>query len=358
MSIKAISESYNLNETVFSTLRTISYPFTSIKFVTSSKISNLHPGVYAYSHQDKNITLLEEGNFLKTLSEASLNQKFIETAPFNVIIEVDSSTTSIFRKMALFESGIIAQRLYHSSYLHNFGMVVVGAFYDYGVKNLVKSESFTPVYVIPVGPVQRTNSLVEFNALPTNVRYLGGYAGYASLLLFAVTGLLQNKIIKRKISLRGIKIHKKMIWLAVSLGIVHILLVYGYYFFRQFWTLDLVNEFLLGLFIPPEIIPSNLESTGLWFSKLSVYLLICTLLLLYPLRLINSGLSYKYRSRIHKLFFPVFIISTFIHSYLNALIFSNKIEFFLLICVLLTIWFSLKVYQYIMKNKKKSFIEF
>ncbi len=229
-------------------------------------------------------------------------------------------------------------------------MVVVGAFYEYGVNEIVRSEDYKAVYVIPVGPTEIPSTMNELYNLPTTIRMLGGYSGYISLFLFTFLGIFQNKIIRRKLEIRGLHIHKKLVLGALFFGLIHVLGVYGYYFFRITWTNETLFDFFFGIFIPPEILPSSRESLGLFFSKVSVYLFLMILLILYPIRFINSGLSYKYRAQIHKILFSIFIFVSFFHSYLNSLYLSNADLFFILIILGLVIWLFLKLYQYSSKR--------
>ena len=152
--------------------------------------------------------------------------------------------------------------------------------------------------------------------------------------------------------IRGLSIHKKFVWLAIGCGCFHILLVYGYYYLRKLWTINVLIDFVLGIFIPPEFIPSNLESLGLLFSKVSLFLFLIIFFMLFPLRLINSGLSYKYRAKIHKITFLMFILTASFHSYLNAMVFSNNIVALGIILIGLFIWVNIKFIQYFSRKKK------
>ena len=272
LTLNAVSNSYRGNKSLFGESSSIYKPATNTIMITSSKVLSLKAGIYQYSYLTKNFTLLKEGDYLSELTKVSMNQIYIGNAAFNVIIEIYSNLNSIERKIALFEAGIIAQRLYHSAYLSNFGMVVIGAFSDFGVNSLVQIDDYDAMYVIPIGPTETSESSIVLSNLPTNIRLLGGYFGYFSLFIFVLTGLSQNKLIKRKLVIRGLSIHKKIVWVGIGCSCIHISLVYGYYYIRKLWTINVLIEFVLGIFIPPELIPSNLESLGLLFSKVSLFL--------------------------------------------------------------------------------------
>jgi SagB-type dehydrogenase family enzyme len=126
-------------------------------YVVVRKVEKLEPGVYLYIPHTHSLATISKGNYSQKLMEASLNQKWVSDASFNLIIAADfSRTTQRYGERGIryvyLEAGHAAQNVYLQAVSLKLGCVVVGAFND----NLVKSylelpANVQPIYIIPVG---------------------------------------------------------------------------------------------------------------------------------------------------------------------------------------------------------------
>lgn len=118
----------------------------------------LRAGIYKYDPHKHALVFSKEGDFRKALSEAALGQKWVEKAPVNIVVcAVFERTTGIYGERGRvryvpMEVGHLGQNIYLMSTALGYGAVVVGAFYDDRVQNIVGArEDEVPMYIIPMG---------------------------------------------------------------------------------------------------------------------------------------------------------------------------------------------------------------
>ena len=118
-------------------------------------------GVYHYKPEEHELELTLKSDVRRQLSQAALNQGFIEEAPVNIVIAaVYQRTERGYGKRAAryvhIEVGHAAQNIHLQAVALGLGSVPVGAFYDEQVqKTLSLPQNVQPLYIIPVGyPVQ------------------------------------------------------------------------------------------------------------------------------------------------------------------------------------------------------------
>jgi len=115
-------------------------------------------GLFHYDIQRHELELIkEERNLSRSLSEAALNQYFIEEAPLNIIISAKyERTCNRYGKRGIryvyIEIGHAAQNLHLMATSLNLGSVPVGAFQDNLVKSVLELPlDLDPLYIIPIG---------------------------------------------------------------------------------------------------------------------------------------------------------------------------------------------------------------
>jgi len=127
----------------------------------------LKPGSYKYLADKHALVLVKEGDLSKELMEASLNQEWVGEAPVNIVIAaVFERTTRIYGdrgvRYVYMEVGHAGQNIYLEATALNLGCVVVGAFHDTMVKQVVGlGENEEPMYVIPIGVPEKTFRVSE-----------------------------------------------------------------------------------------------------------------------------------------------------------------------------------------------------
>jgi SagB-type dehydrogenase family enzyme len=136
-----------------------SYPLEL--FVVVGK-SDLEAGVYHYSSRGHMLERVKSGDHRKQLREASLGQEWVESGALDFVI------TAVYdRTMARYgergrdryvpmEAGHVAENIYLQAESLGLGTVTIGAFTDDQVREVISAPSqYTPLYVMPVGHVER-----------------------------------------------------------------------------------------------------------------------------------------------------------------------------------------------------------
>jgi len=127
----------------------------------------LPPGLYKYDYRIHAIKLVKTGDLRESLAEASLNQEWVKKAPINIVIcALYERTTRIYGergyRYVYMEVGHVGQNIYLMATALNLGAVVIGAFYDAQVKNILNtSVKEEPLYIIPVGVLKEPYRINE-----------------------------------------------------------------------------------------------------------------------------------------------------------------------------------------------------
>lgn len=126
-------------------------------YLVSGSVEEIEPGIYRYKPNGHTLTLVKEGNFLSQLASAALGQQWVRQAPANIIITAFyERTTGRYGDRGIryvhMEAGHAGQNVYLQAESLNIGTVVIGAFSDGMVRDLLELPSGeTPLYILPVG---------------------------------------------------------------------------------------------------------------------------------------------------------------------------------------------------------------
>lgn len=126
-------------------------------YVAVRRVERLNPGIYRYAPRKHSLSLIKSGDFSDDLMQASLNQQWVKDASLNIVVTAEfSRTTSRYgtrgRQYVYLEAGHAAQNVYLQVAALELGGVVIGAFNDEAVQNVIGApERHEPIYVIPVG---------------------------------------------------------------------------------------------------------------------------------------------------------------------------------------------------------------
>ncbi len=129
------------------------YPFET--YVVVGAVEGLVPGIYHYIPHGHTLVLLKRGDFRRAICDASLRQEFIADAPATIIIAADYQRTArIYGERAYryvhMEAGHIGENVHLQCEALGLGTVMVGAFYDERIKEILEIEQ-EPLYIMPVG---------------------------------------------------------------------------------------------------------------------------------------------------------------------------------------------------------------
>lgn len=124
-------------------------------YAVVGKVKNLEPGIYHYNPQDHTIRLHKTGDLRSALANAALGQTCITNAPIDLVFAARyERTTGRYRERGIryvhMEVGHVGQNVHLQVETLGLGTVVIGAFYDDKVKDVLGIDE-EPLYIMPVG---------------------------------------------------------------------------------------------------------------------------------------------------------------------------------------------------------------
>jgi SagB-type dehydrogenase family enzyme len=126
-------------------------------YVVAGNIDGLEPGVYRYFANTHSLRLVLSGDIRLELSVVALQQPSVSHAPATILITgIESRTEQRYGRRAqryvYMEAGHIAQNIYLQATALKIATVVVGAFQDNSVADLLSlGNEESVLYLMPVG---------------------------------------------------------------------------------------------------------------------------------------------------------------------------------------------------------------
>lgn len=133
------------------------YPLETYLVVDEEGVEEIEKGIYRYIPEEHELKKISGEKIHSELSKASLGQSQVKEAPINIVITaVYERTERRYGERAVryvqMEAGHAAQNIYLQSESLNLGTVVIGAFEDEEVQELMEVPSdHEPLYIMPVG---------------------------------------------------------------------------------------------------------------------------------------------------------------------------------------------------------------
>lgn len=133
------------------------YPLTIYLIVGKEGVDKLTPGLYRYHPLDHQLEFILKGDFRQDLARAALGQRWVKEAPIDIVISaIYEKTTERYGQRGIryvhLEAGHVGQNLYLQATALNLAMVVVGAFIDKEIQEILNlKENEKPLYIIPIG---------------------------------------------------------------------------------------------------------------------------------------------------------------------------------------------------------------
>ncbi len=133
------------------------YPLEVYIVVGSNGVTGIAEGVYRYDPSEHQLENVLRGDLRSRLADAALGQSCVREAPVNIVIAaVYERTTRRYGDRGIryvhMEVGHVGQNLYLQAEARGLGMVVVGAFDDDQVQELLQLPTDQkPLYIIPIG---------------------------------------------------------------------------------------------------------------------------------------------------------------------------------------------------------------
>lgn len=126
-------------------------------YVVVERVEGLSAGVYKYDCTSHTLHKVKDGAYGKALEEVCLAQSSVGEAAINIVIAAVYARTRVkygerATRYVHIEVGHVAQNIFLQSSALGLSMVVVGAFEDGAVKDIVGLQGEEePLYVLPVG---------------------------------------------------------------------------------------------------------------------------------------------------------------------------------------------------------------
>lgn len=127
-------------------------------YAVVGNVQDMEPGIYKYIGDNHSLEMLVPGDHRRKLMEASFNQRMVAQAAVNIVITGDLSRVERRygedrgpRYMAM-DVGAAGQNIHLQAEALNLGTVIVGAFQDAHVRQILqRDEQETPLYIMPIG---------------------------------------------------------------------------------------------------------------------------------------------------------------------------------------------------------------
>ncbi|MCX7861813.1 MAG: SagB/ThcOx family dehydrogenase [Bacteroidales bacterium] len=124
-------------------------------YLLAAEVKGISTGLYRYNSANHSIIKIQHTDIRKQLTEASLNQEYIENAPASIIIAADfKRTTKAYgargERYVYMEVGHCGQNIHLQCESLNLGTVIIGAFEDDKVKQILHINE-DPLYIMPIG---------------------------------------------------------------------------------------------------------------------------------------------------------------------------------------------------------------
>lgn len=126
-------------------------------YAVIGSVEGVAQGVYQYRAHRHELVKVLEGEKRKALAEAALGEPSVAQAAVDIVMTaVHKRTTDRYGSRGIryvaMEAGHAAQNVYLQAVALNLGTVVVGAFHDNRVKEVLNlPEDEDPLYIMPVG---------------------------------------------------------------------------------------------------------------------------------------------------------------------------------------------------------------
>ena len=126
-------------------------------YLVAGDVEGLSAGVYRYRPKKHDLVLVASGDRRKRLAAAALGQSYVRQAPAVLVLtSVYKRTMGKYgqrgRRYVHMEVGHVAQNIYLQATARNLGTVIVGAFDDNRVKEVLElPANHAPLGLMPVG---------------------------------------------------------------------------------------------------------------------------------------------------------------------------------------------------------------
>jgi len=128
-------------------------------YLVVGDVEGLSSGVYRYNWQDHSLSLVIEGDVRDDLTDAALRQSMIRDAPASIVFTaILARTTSRYGprgevRYVPMDAGAAFQNVHLQAQALGLGTVIIGAFSDESVIDVLNLENEVPLGIMPVGRI-------------------------------------------------------------------------------------------------------------------------------------------------------------------------------------------------------------
>lgn len=128
-------------------------------YLVAGDVEGLPSGVYRYNWQDHSLDLVIDGDVRGDLTDAALKQTMIKDAPVSIVFTaIYIRTTSRYGnrgevRYVPMDTGAAFQNVHLQAQALGLGTVIIGAFSDEGVKEVLNLKNEIPLGIMPVGRI-------------------------------------------------------------------------------------------------------------------------------------------------------------------------------------------------------------
>ncbi|MFH1038459.1 MAG: SagB/ThcOx family dehydrogenase [PVC group bacterium] len=126
-------------------------------YLVAGRVAGLPSGLYRYEWKDHALVMLQPGDQRFHLTDAAYGQPWVASAPTSIVITADISRTASRygergeKRYVPMDAGHAGQNVSLQARALGLGSVIVGAFDDSRVGDVLGVKKETPLYIIPVG---------------------------------------------------------------------------------------------------------------------------------------------------------------------------------------------------------------
>ncbi len=126
-------------------------------YLVVGDVEGIDKGVYKYIPEEHELEKVKDGDIRAELADAALGQECVRDAAIDIVFTaIYERTTGKYRERGIryvqMEAGHAAQNVYLQAVSLDLGTVVIGAFVDGEVNEIMNmQEQETPLYIMPVG---------------------------------------------------------------------------------------------------------------------------------------------------------------------------------------------------------------
>jgi SagB-type dehydrogenase family enzyme len=130
-------------------------------YLVAGDVEGLEPGIYRYEWKDNSLEMVKKADIRSDLSRAAYGQKMLASAPATIVITALYEKTAARygeRGKSLFvpmDAGHLGQNVHLEAQSLGLGTVMVAGFETAKAEKVLAGTEGTPVYMMPVGHVEK-----------------------------------------------------------------------------------------------------------------------------------------------------------------------------------------------------------